>query len=384
MHNLASNNLSEATQIDFKEKLETKKAKSWLKTVSAFANGIGGTIIFGVRKTETAHLIVGVDNAQEVVAKLSELIQARIRPNPQVEINVSFHENKPLVLVKVNSGQATPYYYVHESTHTAFVRLGEESIAATEQQLTELILRGRKETFDSLISNYKKNDYSFTLFEATFRERTGTRVEKTDYISFGLVTEKQLLTNAGVLFTDQCPFKQSRVFCTRWNGLEKGSTFDDALDDKEFEGNLVFILNAAKEFIKTNTRSGWEKTPDNRKEKSDYAERAYFEVIVNAIIHRNYFELGSEIHIDIYDNRLTIWSPGGMINGRVFKEQPVFSMESQRRNPIIADIFHRMNYMERRGSGFGKVINATKTLPGYKNDFMPIFDADENGFRVTL
>lgn len=190
MHNLASNNLSEATQIDFKEKLETKKAKSWLKTVSAFANGIGGTIIFGVRKTETAHLIVGVDNAQEVVAKLSELIQARIRPNPQVEINVSFHENKPLVLVKVNSGQATPYYYVHESTHTAFVRLGEESIAATEQQLTELILRGRKETFDSLISNYKKNDYSFTLFEATFRERTGTRVEKTDYISFGLVTEK--------------------------------------------------------------------------------------------------------------------------------------------------------------------------------------------------
>lgn len=132
MHDLAIDNLAEATQIDFKEKLETRKAKSWLKTVSAFANGIGGTIVFGVKTTETGHQIVGVNNAQEVVAKLSKLLQARIKPNPQVEINVSFHEDKPLVLVKVNSGQATPYYYVHESTHTAFVRLGEESIAATE------------------------------------------------------------------------------------------------------------------------------------------------------------------------------------------------------------------------------------------------------------
>jgi ATP-dependent DNA helicase RecG len=106
--------------------------------------------------------------------------------------------------------------------------------------------------------------------------------------------------------------------------------------------------------------------------------------LVNAIIHRNYFELGSEIHIDIYDNRLTVWSPGGMVNGKVFEEQPIFRMESQRRNPIIADIFQRMKFMERRGSGFGKVIDSTKTLPGYIDDFMPEFEADENGFRVTL
>jgi len=237
MQDIIIKNLSESTLIDFKETLETKKAKSWLKSVSAFANGVGGTLVFGIR--DINRQIVGVENAQEVIAKLSELIQARIKPQPQVEIQVSTVEGKQLVLVKVNSGQATPYYYVQDNTHTAFVRLGDESLAATEQQLTELILRGKNETFDSLITNYKKNDYSFTLFEATFRERTGIRVEARDYLSFGLENENQMLTNAGVLFADQCPLRQNRVFCTRWNGLEKGSIFDDALDDKEFGGSLV-------------------------------------------------------------------------------------------------------------------------------------------------
>ena len=73
-----------------------------------------------------------------------------------------------------------------------------------------------------------------------------------------------------------------------------------------------------------------------------------------------------------------------MINGRIFEEQPIFRMESQRRNPIIADLFQRMKFMERRGSGLGKVIDATMVLPGYTDNFMPEFEADENGFRVTL
>lgn len=112
----------------------------------------------------------------------------------------------------------------HKKTHLLhFVRLGDESLAASEQQLTELILRGRNETFDSLSSKYKKEDYSFTFFETTFRERTGSRMEENDYISFGLMTTDRMLSNAGILLADQCPLRQSRVFCTRWNGLDKGS-----------------------------------------------------------------------------------------------------------------------------------------------------------------
>ena len=52
------------------------------------------------------------------------------------------------------------------------------------------------------------------------------------------------LTNAGKLMTDQHTVYNSRMFCTRWNGLEKGSIFDDALDDKEYEGNLIYLLKS--------------------------------------------------------------------------------------------------------------------------------------------
>ena len=54
--------------------------------------------------------------------------------------------------------------------------------------------------------------------------------------------------------TDQHTVYNSRMFCTRWNGLEKGSIFDDALDDKEYEGNLIYLLKSGSEFIRNNSK----------------------------------------------------------------------------------------------------------------------------------
>ena len=111
---------------------------------------------------------------------------------------------------------------------------------------------------------------------------------------------------------DQHIVYNSRIFCTRWNGLEKGSIFDDALDDKEYEGNLIYLLKNATDFIKNNSKVRFAKKAQYRVDKPDYAERAITEAIVNALIHRDYIVLGSEIHIDMFDDRLEIASPGGM------------------------------------------------------------------------
>ena len=95
----------------------------------------------------------------------------------------------------------------------------------------------------------------------------------------------------------------SRVFCTRWNGLEKGSVFDDALDDKEFEGNLIYLLRSTSDFIKNNSKVRFYKDVEYRVDKPDYAERAVTEALVNALIHRDHIVSGSEVHIDMYDDR---------------------------------------------------------------------------------
>ena len=220
--------------------------------------------------------------------------------------------------------------------------------------------------------------------QATYLERTGLRFEPSDYVSFGLTDKNGLLTNAGKLMTDQHTVYNSRMFCTRWNGLEKGSIFDDALDDKEYEGNLIYLLKSGSEFIRNNSKVRFVKEAQYRVDKPDYAERAVTEALVNALIHRDYIVLGSEIHIDMFDDRVEITSPGGMFGGGSIQEYDIYSIRSMRRNPVIADLFHRMKYMERRGSGLRKIVSETEKLPGYTEAYKPEFSSTATDFRVIL
>ena len=184
--------------------------------------------------------------------------------------------------------------------------------------------------------------------------------------------------------TDQHTVYNSRMFCTRWNGLEKGSIFDDALDDKEYEGNLIYLLKSGSEFIRNNSKVRFVKEAQYRVDKPDYAERAVTEALVNALIHRDYIVLGSEIHIDMFDDRVEITSPGGMFGGGSIQEYDIYSIRSMRRNPVIADLFHRMKYMERRGSGLRKIVSETEKLPGYTAAYKPEFSSTATDFRVIL
>ena len=85
----------------------------------------------------------------------------------------------------------------------------------------------------------------------------------------------------------------------------------------------------------------------------------------------------------MYDDRLEISSPGGVYKGRAIQDQDINKVKSERRNPILADLFSRMRYMERRGSGLQKIVNETQKLYGYKDDFKPEFYSDTS-FTVTL
>ena len=181
-----------------------------------------------------------------------------------------------------------------------------------------------------LVRQTEHQEASFTLLEATYLERTGLRFEPSDYVSFGLADKNGFLTNAGKLMTDQHTVYNSRMFCTRWNGLEKGSIFDDALDDKEYEGNLIYLLKSGSEFIRNNSKVRFIKEAQYRVDKPNYAERAVTEALVDALIHRDYIVLGSEVHIDMFDDRVEITSPGGMFGGGSIQEYDIYSIRSMR------------------------------------------------------
>lgn len=212
----------EATYLDYKESLEIGKPKSWLKSVVAYANTRGGHIIFGV--TDKEHKVVGLDNLQETSTKISEYISSSVDPRPNFVLTEirSKTSNKKCIDLEITNGPNYPYYYVNKQERVIFVRHGDRSEKATSIEQNNLLLKGINKTFDSLPTNYKLSDVSFTLLSATFKKETGDAfVLSRDLISMGFVTENERITNAGLLMCDQGYLPQSKIVCTRWKGTDK-------------------------------------------------------------------------------------------------------------------------------------------------------------------
>lgn len=373
--------IGEATEYDKKEMLEDRKPRSWLKSVSAFANGIGGSLIFGVSDDD---VLVGLKDARSDAEKISEIIKMKMDPIPQIKLELHSKDSKDFIILKVQPGQETPYYFFADGNRVAYVRVGNESIPADATILKRLVLHGANLTYDSIVSTFLFQNFAFTKLRSVYRMRTNSDLTDSDFISFELMDENGKLTNAGALLADESPIRHSRLFCTRWYGLDKASGIIDALDDKEFSGSLVSLLQNGIEFVNNNTKKRWKKTGSGRVEMPDYPDQAVHEALVNALIHRDYMEIGSEVHIDIFNDRIEIYSPGGMLDGSIVQNINTDDISSKRRNPIIADIFSRMHFMERRGSGFRKIKTDYRQAINYRSEIEPLFRSTPSSFFVTL
>lgn len=115
-----------------------------------------------------------------------------------------------------------------------------------------------------------------------------------------------------------------------------------------------------------------------------YPDTAVLEGIVNALIHRDYLELGSEVHIDMFDDRIEIYSSGGMPDGRKVQDLDLRNVSSRRRNPIIADIFNRLKYMDCRGSGFKKILDSYEFQEHYTEEMKLEFKSSNSEFWLIF
>jgi ATP-dependent DNA helicase RecG len=374
--------IGETTEYDKKQAVELKRPKSWCKSVSAFANTTGGALIFGIADDDS---IIGLKHAEEDSEKISEIIKNRIMPLP--DFNMQFYktaDGKKLIILHIHKGEETPYYYSADGTTEAYIRVGNESVPAKATDLKRLVLRGRNSSFDSLDTAYHASDYSFSKLRERYKIWTGKSFPEGALISWGIQNEKGDLTNAGALLADESPIRYSRVFCTRWNGKTKSGGVVDALDHQEYSGSVISLLNNAEAFIKVNSKTIWKKTDNSRLEFPEYIHRSYFEALVNALVHRDYLDYGSEVHVDIFDDRLEIYSPGGMFDGTRVQDRNIRKIPSRRRNPVLSDIFDRLGYMERSGSGFGKILDGYEEAGNYRDQKEPEFYSDSTMFLVTL
>ena len=377
-----NDNIGEATSYDKKLMLERKDPTSWLKSVSAFANTQGGKLLFGVANDGS---LVGLADAQDDSEFISETIKMQMDPVPEIDLSLHEEDGRQFVVVEIKSGSETPYYTFVKGHRDAYIRIGNESVRADAIQLKRLVLKGSGRSWDSLATSYSRTHYSFEVLRASYFAKTKKTFAESDFESFGLADGIGNLTNAGALLADGSPVRHSRVFCTRWRGLTKANGVMEAVDDHEYSGGLISLLNAAKSFVVANSKIMWRKQPGGRIEYPEYPERAYEEGIVNGLIHRDYLEVGSEVHIDIFDDRMEIFSPGAMPSGDMAENAGLRRIASLRRNPVIADLFQRLDFMERRGSGFGKILDAYEFESEKRNhEFKPLFSSSRMGFTLTL
>ena len=187
--------IAECTAYDFKVMLEEKKPKSWLKSVSAFSNGLGGSLFFGI---DNDGIVKGLDNVQHVCEAISSRIRDYMDPLPEVEMIPHDIDGLRILQLKVNAGHYTPYYYVGDGQRIAFVRVGDESLPATAEQMVRLVLKGSNNTYDSLHTDYKAEDYSFTILANTFKDRTKQEWDK----KYLLITEGRFFCYTIFFFSD--------------------------------------------------------------------------------------------------------------------------------------------------------------------------------------
>ena len=207
---------------------------------------------------------------------------------------------------------------------------------------------------------YRVEDYAFSKLRERYKKWTGNSFDNKDLGQHRTIPALRLKQRFG------------------------GCGTMDALDDAEYSGSVLSLIENGEAFIKRNARMMWRKTPNSREELPEYVERSYHEALVNALVHRDYLVYGSEVHIDMYDDRLEIYSPGGMPDGSMIQDRDPLTVPSTRRNPMLADVFNRLGYMERKGSGFGKILNGYKAQINYTEDERPTFRSDRYQFTVVM
>ena len=94
--------------------------------------------------------------------------------------------------------------------------------------------------------------------------------------------------------------------------------------------------------------------------------------------------MGGEVHIDISDDRIELVSPGAMLDGTQIQDRDIYKVPSMRRNPVIADMFTQLDYMEKRGSGLRKMRELTEKLPNFLPGKEPQYQTEAISFYTTF
>ena len=348
--------MKETRQLEFKEKI----SNTFLKTVSAFANYDGGTILFGVDDDGKS---VGIQKIEESCMKIENKINTTIKPQP--DYSLTTNNKDQIIELKVRAGIHQPYLY----NGKAYKRNDASTIEVDDIELRRLLLKGEHLTYEELPAATQK--MSFNLLKRELKEQLGIkRFDKDMLMTLNLFSDKTGYNNAAAILSDDNTFPGIDIakFGDTINIIQKRETIEHK--------SILFSYQAAVDMYQDYYQHE-EIIGGKRKQIQDIPETAFREAVANAIIHSEW-DVNANIRILLFDNRIEIDSPGGLPSG-ISKDEYEEGRISVLRNPILANVFNRLNIVETFGTG---VLRIKALYEGSSSQ--PEFDAGANSIKVTL
>ena len=348
--------MRETRILEFKETI----TNTFLKTVSAFSNYDGGTVLFGIDDDGN---IKGLPDVKQACLDIENKINDSITPQPDYTLEIK--NNDQTIKLTVKSGLQKPYLYKSK----AYKRNDTATIEVDTLEFSRLVLDGKNIRFEELPC--KDQELSFEILHRKLKETV--RIENFDkdtLKTLNLYDDVNGFNNAAGLLADKNHFPGIDIvkFGENISIIQKRSTFENISVLEVYEKAIeVFRDYYQYEVIQGADRKKMEKIP----------EAAFREAIANALIHR-VWDVDSQIRVSMFDDRIEIVSPGGLPSG-ITEEEYLSGKLSVLRNRNLANVFYRLGFVEIFGTGITRI----KQL--YAEALIkPDFEVSENAIKIVL
>lgn len=356
MFGLCANDMKESKKLELKEKINN----TFIKTVSAFANFNTGQIIFGVNDSGE---IVGIENPNAACLAIENKINDLVKPKPDFSFSINKKTN--VITLTVKEGIFKPYLYKGK----AYKRSDTSTVEVDQIELKRLILLGENLYFEEL--PVEDEDLSFQYLFSELKERLAIKGCTNDLLkTLGLLNVDGKYNNAAALLSDKNEFPGIDI-------IKFGSTINEIMYRNSITNvSVLEQLNRAEKIFK-NYYMIEEIRGMKREKKFLVPLEAFRETVANALVHRTW-DVNSNIRIAMYDDKIEVYSPGGLPAG-LNEEEYINGFVSYLRNPIIANVFFRLDIIEKFGTGIMRIKESYREIK-----HQPVFEVQENSIMTIL
>ena len=379
----------ESQNVEFKVE-RPKDYRKYMKTVIAFANGKGGRLIFGVE--DQTRRVVGIPEEtvfQEMDA-IANAISDSCEPTIIPDIYLQTVEGKTIIVAEISPGRQRPYYIKADGvTDGVYIRISGTSRKADRTVARELYYESEGRSYDSVIRTdleiseediqklcTQMKEVALSNSKNESQRQAVKDVTKNVLLNWGVLAEAGdgsiHPTNAYIFLTGQDAFL-SKIQC----GMFKGTTRAVFVDKRDYGGPLWEQIEEAFRFALRNIHLGAKIEGIYRKDIYELPPDSIRELIINAVMNCSFLQ-PSHIQVAIYDDRLEITSPGGLMPGVTVNRMK--EGYSQIRNRALAHAFSYMNLIEGWGTGIPRLLREMKEYGLPEPEFVDM----EIALRINL